>query len=351
MKGDILSSVDSAAYGAKSAGVQSVPHFPAPLSVEMARKLSQVHSCRIFSLETAGSAFAAALGSAAVGLRTFVPCSTPVSYEALAAPFMRLPFVTCNVSRSLHGPKPDHSIMFLRDAGYMMFFPETNQEIHDSVVLAYRIGEDSKVMLPSVINIDGLPSFMEPVQPGTEQAVKTFLPKFNATRLDVKKPVSFDIYSDNYQEGRLQLNKAMESAADLVNKVGEKWKQKFHRFHGLVDRYMTEDAETVIVIMGYHSATAKAAAKRMREQGKKVGVLRVRVFRPWPKAAVESVLQNAKRVLVFDQSVSVGIGGILKTHVGRGSSLICLGKYPGEKDFIDAVARVEKSEKDLRLWL
>jgi len=92
-------------------------------------------------------------------------------------------------------------------------------------------------------------------------------------------------------------------------------------------------------------------AKKLREQGKKVGVLRIRVFRPWPKAAVESVLQNAKRVLVFDQSVSVGIGGILKTHVGRGSSLICLGKYPGEKDFIDAVARVEKSEKDLRLWL
>lgn len=351
MKGDILSSTESAAYGAKAAGVQSVPHFPAPLSSEIARALSKIHNCKIFDVESAGSAFAAALGSSAVGLRTFVPCSSPISYESLAAPFMRLPFVAVNVSRSLHGVKPDYAaVMALRDSGYLMFFPETNQEIFDSVLLAYRIGEDSKVLLPSIINLDGLPNLMEPLQPATDQSVKTFLPKFNAPKLDVKKPLMFDVYSDNHQEGKLQLSKAMDNAADLVNKVGEKWKQKFHRFHGLVDRFMTEDAETIIVTMGYHSATAKAAVKRLREQGKKVGVLRIRVFRPWPAAAVQSVL-DGKKVLVFDQAVSTGIGGILRAHVGKGSSLICLGKYPSEKDFMDAVARVEKSEKDLKLWL
>ncbi|MBS3050864.1 MAG: hypothetical protein J4400_01825 [Candidatus Aenigmarchaeota archaeon] len=350
MKGDILSATDAAAYGAKSACVQSVPHFPAPLSVEIARKLSKIHSCKIFDLESAGGAFAAAIGSA-TGMRTFVPCSSPLAYEVLAAPFMRLPFVAVNVSRSLHGLKPDNSaVMALRDAGYLMFFPESNQEIHDTVVLAYRIGEDSKVMLPSIVNIDGLPSLMEPVQIATEQSVKSFLPKFNAPKL-VSGKLSFDIYSDKYDEQKLQQNKAMENAADLINKAGEKWKQKFHRFHGLVDRYMTEDAETIIVTMGYHSATAKAVAKKLREQGKKVGVLRIRVFRPWPKAAVEAVLQNVKKIVVFEQAISVGIGGILRAHIGKGSQLICLGKYPSEKDFIDAVTRVEKSEKDLRLWL
>lgn len=349
MKGDILSATDSAAYGAKSAGVEAVPNFPAPLAVEIAKKLGKIHNCDIFELSSSSDVFSAATGSTAVGRRTLVPASSPLAYEAFSAPFLRLPFVAVNVARSLHGVKPDHTaIMALRDAGYVMYFPESNQEIHDTIVLAYRVGEDQKVLLPSIVNID-FPTLMEPVQPATEHSMKGFLSKLPA-RLDVKKQTVLDIYSDSYDSGRLQMSKAMENAAELVKKAGEKWKQKFHREFGLVEKYMTDDAETVIVIMGYHSPTAKAAVQKLRAQGKKVGVLRVRVFRPWPALAVSEALQN-KKVLVFDQAVSVGIGGILRAHIGRGSSLVCLGKYPSEKDFMDAVVRVEKSEKDLKLWL
>lgn len=351
MKGDILSSTDSAAYGAKLSGVEVVPNFAQPLAVEITKKLSKIHNCEMPQLQAAGDMFSAALGASASGRRPFIACSSPLAYETFSAPFMRLPFVAVNVSRSMNGVKSDHStVMALRDAGYLMFFPETNQEIHDTIIHAYKVCEDQKVLLPAIVNIDGIPNFMEPVQIATEQALKGFLGKIQP-KLDVKKPAQLDIYSDSYDQARLQMGKAMENATELIKKTGEKWKQKFRRDYSLIERFMTDDADVVIVIMGYHSATAKAAVQKLRAQGKKVGVLRVRVFRPWPSAEVEAALKTAKKVIIFDQAVSVGIGGILRAHVGKGSSLICLGKYPSEKDFMDAVARVEKSEKDLKLWL
>ena len=352
MKASILSTTESAAYGAKLAGVEVVPHFPAPFSVDIVKTLSKIHNCDVFDVTAAGDAFAAAIGSAATGKRTLIPTSSPFSYEVLAAPFMRLPFVAVNMSRSQHGIKIDHtSIMALRDAGYLMFFPETNQEIYDTVVQAYKICEDQKVMLPAIINVDGLPSFSEPVQIANDQSVKTFLTKYKASKLDMKKPFHLDIYSNKYGDGKLQMNKGMEGALELTKKVDEQWKQKFHRSYGLVEHHTLEDAETVIVTMGYHSSTAKAAVRRMRAEGKKVGLLRIRVFRPWPREAVAKALENAKKVVIFEQAVSIGAGGILRAHIGKGSQLICLGKYPSEKDFMEAVSRVEKSDKDIKLWL
>ena len=353
MKGELLSSTDAAAFGAKASFVEMVPSFANPFSVEIAKKLAKIHQCDIFDVPTAGDAFASALGCVAAGKRTFIPASSPLSQDVFSAPFMRLPFVVANVARSLHSAKSDHSAaMLLRDAGYLMFFPEGNQELHDTIIQAYRVAEDQKVLLPAIVNIDGIPNFSEGVQPATDAAVKGFLPKFRSARLDAKNPLHFNVNSEKYYELKLQQQKAMDNAIDLLKKTDEKWKQKFRRSYGIVERFMMEDAETVIVIMGYHSSTAKAAVKKMREAGKKVGVLRIRVFRPWPAKLVNEALASVKKVLVFDQAVSIGTGSILAAHLKRlCSSLISMGKYPSEKDFIDAVARVEKSEQDLKLWL
>ena len=349
MKGEFVSATDSAALAAKAAGVESVPNFPAPLSVEITRKLSAVHQCDIFEVPSVSDAFSAAIGCSASGKRTLVPTSSPLAYEVFSAPFMRLPFVVVNVSRSQHNIRSDHTAaMALRDAGYLMFFPEGNQELHDTIISAYRICEDSKVLLPAIVNIDGVPNFSEVIQPVKE--VGNFLSKLSP-RLSAKKP-PLDMYSDSYAEQKLQMSKAMDNVNEVMKKAGEKWKQKFHRSYESVEKFMTDDADIVIVIMGYHSPTAKAAVKKMRAAGRKVGVLRIRLFRPWPKDLISNGLANAKKVIAFDQAVSVGVGGILSAHIRRPcSSLICLGKYPNEKDFIDAVSRVEKSEKDLKLWL
>lgn len=345
-----MSATDSAAYGAKLACIGAVPNFPAPFSIDITKKLSRIHTADVFEVSSVSDAFSAAVGSSAFGKRVFVPSCSPLAYEVFSAPFLRAPFVVANVSRSQHGVKSDHAaVMALRDCGYLMFFPSTNQEILDTLVQAYRLAEDQKVLLPAVVNIDGLPNFSEPVQLPNEAAASGFLPGFRHPKIESGKKL--DIYSDKYYEGKLQISKAMDNALQLLPKLEDKWKQKFKRSYGLVERFMLEDAETVIVIMGYHSATAKAAARKLRAAGKKVGVLRIRLFRPWPRDVVAHALENVKKVLIFEQAVSLGAGGILRAHIGRGSTLVCLGKYPSEKDFVEALDKIEKSEKDIRLWL
>jgi len=348
MKGQLLSATHAASFGAKLAVVESVPHFPAPFSVDIANSLQKIHKCDIFEVESAGSAFSAALGLSAAGKRVFVPCSSPLSSEVFSSPFMRLPFTAVNVSRT--GTKSDHTaVMALRDSGYLMFFPESNQEIYDTVSQSYRVGEDAKVLLPSIINIDGVHNFSETVQTSNDN--KGFLFK-TPKRLDTKKPSVLDLSAENYDELKLQQHKAMENALDLIAKTDEKWGQKFKRSYGLIEKFMTADAEIIIVMMGYHTATAKAAVQKMRAAGKKVGILRIRVFRPWPAAQVAAALANAKKIVVFDQAVSLGAGSILAAHIRRPtSSVISLGKYPSEKDFADIIEKVSKSEKEIKLWL
>ncbi len=347
MKGLLLSTTDSAAYGAKLAGVEVVPHFPAPFSVEIARRLGEISKIDIFDVDSSSSAISAALGASAAGKRVLVPVSSPLTYEAFTAPSLRLPFVMLNISRSLHGVKSDlTAAMTLRDAGYFSIFPETNQEVYDSVILAYKIIEDSKIMLPALINVDGLANFSEPVQVAND--VKGFLNK-PIKKLDAKKPMNIDLFTSDYGELVLQHQKALENILDVLPKAEEKWKAKFRRSYGFVEKFMTDDADIIIVIMGYHSSTAKSAVKRLRSMGKKVGVLRIRVFRPWPSEEVKKALEG-KKVVVFDQAVSLGARGVLASHIKGASSVISLGKYLSEKDFIDVAARVEKSD-NLRIWL
>ena len=205
MKGELLSSTDAAAFGAKASFVEMVPNFANPFSIEISKKLAKIHQCDIFDVPTAGDAFASALGCVAAGKRTFIPASSPLSQDVFSAPFMRLPFVVANVAKSLHGVKTDHaSSMALRDAGYLMFFPEGNQEIHDTIIQAYRVAEDQKVLLPAIVNIDGIPNFSEGIQPATDAAVRGFLPKFRGPKLDAKSPLYFNIHSDKYDELKLQ---------------------------------------------------------------------------------------------------------------------------------------------------
>jgi pyruvate ferredoxin oxidoreductase alpha subunit len=347
MKGLLLSATDAVAYGAKLAGVEVVPHFPAPFSVEIAKRLSEISKTDVFEVDSSSSAIAAALGASAAGKRVLVPVSSPLTYEAFSAPSMRLPFVMVNISRSLHGIKSDlTAAMALRDAGYISMFPETNQEIYDSVILAFRIAEDPRVALPVLINIDGLANFSEPVQVAND--IKGFLGKV-PKHLDAKKPMNIDLFAQDYSELAMQHQKALENVLDVLPKAEEKWKAKFRRTYGLVEKFMTDDADIIMVTMGYHTSTAKSAVKRLRSMGKKVGVLRIRVFRPWPSEEIRKVLEG-KKVVVFDQAVSLGARGVLASHIKGASSVISLGKYLSEKDFIDVITRVEKSD-NLRLWL
>ncbi|MEM7819814.1 MAG: hypothetical protein QXD48_03215 [Candidatus Aenigmatarchaeota archaeon] len=358
MKNELLSTQDAAAYAAKLCNVDIVPNFPSPFANEIVEKLRQIHRCEIFDIESQNSAILAALSSEACEKRTFLPLSAIRTIEEFyITSFMRLPIVGVNISRPIDNYSliyNHNDILALRDAGWLIFMPESVQEVIDTIIHAYRICEDSKVLLPAMINIDMI--IRETVQIPTEQFVKNFLPKLKLPhKIDVKNPKIFGVPVENYEEFKLQQHLAMKNALNLMPKIYEKWK-KLKRNYNIIEKYMLDDAEYAIVITGFNSTTAKSAINKMRELGKKVGLLRLRVLRPWPKDEISKALKDIKKVAVLDHAISLGYGGILyldmkSCYNGFISNFISLGKHLIDDDFIKIISRIEKSEKEEIVWI
>ncbi|MFH0832190.1 MAG: hypothetical protein V1900_00510 [Candidatus Aenigmatarchaeota archaeon] len=342
MKKELFSGYDAAAYGAMLASVGFIPIYPTSFASEIANKISYSgqEACKITGFESQSSALAAAIGSEACERRTFVASnSLEAMQEFYDMSAMRLPIVSVMKS---------HRIFALRDSGFIIFLPESNQEILDTVIQAYRICEDSKVLLPAIINVDS-PGFRETIIVPNKKAIEAFLPKLRLqSKLDFKNPLPMT------KDSKIAIQLAMKSSLKLIEKIDEKWKIKFKRSYGLVEKYFLDDAEYAFVVAGYNAPTAKSVVKKLREQGEKVGLLRLRVFRPFPDENVKTALKNVKRVAVVEQNVSLGDLGVfyqeVKQSCGFCSDFIPM-KYMNEKDFFDIFARLKKAEKEERLWV
>ncbi|MBI2972157.1 MAG: hypothetical protein HYY37_07090 [Candidatus Aenigmarchaeota archaeon] len=359
MKQELLSQTEAAARAAYAARVQSVPHFPAPLSAPIGTHFSALAqpSADYYEVESQSAALSAAMGSVAAGKRTFLPMSIPhVMQDFWAASALRLPVVAANVSRvpGLFSVASDHNdVLGLRDAGWLVFAAAGSQEVLDSIIQAYRVCEDQRVLLPAVVNIDGIANWREPVTVPSEQSVAKLLPA-PKVRWDGKRQ---SVYAEHdYVETRMQQQRAMSQALKALEMVHEDWKKRFKQDYGLVEKYRLDDAETVLVMAGFHTATAKAAVDALREKGEKVGLLRLRVLRPFPAHDIRESLSVAKKIGVLDQNISVGHAGILHTEVQAAlcrpcSGFIMLGKHPAQRDISDVFGHLKKSEKDERIWL
>ncbi|MBI2075812.1 MAG: hypothetical protein HYT72_01005 [Candidatus Aenigmarchaeota archaeon] len=348
---ELISATDAAAYGAKLSAVQAMPHFPEPLSLNIAKKISEINeSMDIFEVDSQSSAVASSIGSVLAEKRTFTTFSVPhAMHEFYTASFMRLPLVAACVSRGLgaYTIKAEHSVFLLRDAGWIIFLAESNQEIMDSIIMAYRISE--KALLPSVVNIDGIPNFREPVLVPTEKKIGNFLPKL---KMGAAKTVGAPV-GDEYMEMRASQHKAMKNAAGVIKNVQDKWDEKFKRLYPTVEKYMMDDAEYALVVAGFHSSTGKAAVNRLREQGEKAGLLRIRVLRPFPEDEIKEALQQIKKAGVVDQSVSPGATGQLYTEIRplcNAASFTSIGRHISEKDFIDMFSALKTEGKE-RFWV
>ena len=256
---------------------------------------------------------------------------------------MRLPIVVVNIG----GYRND--VLSLRDKGWIIIMTESNQEVLDSIIQAYKIAEDNKVLLPIIINIDD-PDFREPVVIPTDQAIKGFLPKLRLDKkMDIKKSSYIGI--DNTLESLAQQQKAMENAAALMEKIDEKWKKKFRRSYGMAEKHLIDDAEYVIVTAGANSSTARSAVNKLREDGERVGLLRLRVIRP--VCDLGDLLKN-KRVVVVDSTPAPGSGGILyneiKAYSGFCSSFIS-DHIMSEDDFFKLYKQLKLMEKPERFWM
>jgi pyruvate ferredoxin oxidoreductase alpha subunit len=270
-------------------------------------------------VESEQSAMSACIGAAAAGARTFTATSSQglllMAEMLYIASMLRLPIVMSMVNRAISGPINiwnDHSdTMSVRDCGWVQVFAETGQEAVDLTLMAFRIAEDPGVMLPLIVNLDGftLSHFIEPVTFPEADAVRRFLPPYEtAHKLDIQNPVSMGALGgpEVYTEARRALDLALLAAGPRVRKIFDEFGKTFGRRYKLVETYKTKDAETILVTMGSISGTAMAAIDEMRRAGEKVGLVRLRLWRPFPVEEFREAVAGAKHLAVVDRAMILG---------------------------------------------
>lgn len=333
MKQTLVTGNEAAAWGARLAGPQYIPTFPITPQTECIETLAQWHAdgelphTYIDRMESEHSVMSAAVGAAAVGSRVFTATSSQgllLMHEVLyIASGMRLPIVMATISRGLSAPVTlwsDHNdFLDQRDSGWIMFHAENNQEVLDMVLTAYRVAEDPRVLLPAMVNMDGyVLSFTdEPVSIPSVEKVRMFLPAYTPEHtITPDRPVTIGppVLAE-YTYFRAQNHAAARNALTVIEEAQDDFQRIFGRRYHLVDTFMLEDADLVLVTQGSMSTTAKAAIKEMRSEGIKVGLLRLRLIRPWPFEAIRAALKNARAVAVIDRNVAPGRGGIMLPEV------------------------------------
>ena len=282
------------------------------------------------AVESEHSAMSACIGACAAGARTMTGTSSQglaLMYEMIyIAAGLRLPIVMADVNRALAAPiniHCDHSdTMGCRDAGWIHIFSENAQEAYDSMIQAMRIAEHKDVRLPVMVTTDGfiISHGMERIDILPDADVQGFIGKYDPMMhlLDIKKPFTVGAINltDYYFEHRRAMVDAQNNALKVIKEVGQEFGKKFDTNYGLIEKYQLDDAEVAIVALGSTCGTAKVVIDKLRKQGVKAGLLKVRVFRPFPTEEIARALENIKTVAVLDRSDSIGsFGGPVFTEV------------------------------------
>lgn len=274
----------------------------------------------IIRAESEHSVLSAAVGASAAGARVMTASSSAglaLMWEILGvASGMRLPIVMSIANRSLSAPLNihcDHSdSMGARDQGWIQIYSETAQEVYENTILAIRLSEDKKVLLPLMIMQDGfvLSHGAEKVEILPDKAVKKFVGEYQPENslLDTKNPVTFGPLAlpDYFFEFKRQQVEAMKNAKEAYLKIGEELSKITGSKYPLIEGYFLEDAEVVIVVLSSTAGTARAVIDNLREKGKRAGLLKIRLFRPFPYKEVAAALKNIKKIAVLDRSLSFG---------------------------------------------
>lgn len=323
------------AMGARLSGVEYVPAYPITPQTEIIERLARwanegAMDAKVVTMESEHSMLTAAGAASVAGVRTFTATSSQgflYGFEMLYnISGWRAPLVLANVSRGVAAPitlEPDHNDVFsARDSGFLQVHAETCQEALDSVIMAYKIAEDDRVRLPAIVNLDGfyLSYTREPVDIPEQSQVTEFLPPYRPPSgyMSAKNPMSVAVAvldGRAYSYFKYQMHLAATNALKVHEEVASDFEKAFGRKYAAVEGYMLEDADYVIVITNSLTTTARAAVQEMRKEGKKVGLVRIRLVRPFPRKQVADILAGKKGVAVFDQNISVGSGGILYPEV------------------------------------
>jgi len=290
-------------------------------------KAGEVTDCEFINVESEFAAMSVAIGSSATGARTYTATASQgilfMCEAVYNASGLGLPIVMTVANRAIGAPINiwnDHTdALSQRDSGWIQLFAETNQEALDLHILAFKLAEE--VSLPVMVCMDGfiLTHAYERVDVPTQEQVDAFLPPYEPRQvLDPTDPVSIGamVGPEAFSEVRYLAHAKQMQALELIPKLATQFKTIFGRDSGgLTHSYLTDDAETIVVAMGSILGTIKDVVDEMRQAGEKIGVLGIISYRPFPLEEVRNALQNAKRVVVLEKSLAVGIGGVVSTDV------------------------------------
>lgn len=313
-------------YGALLSRVKVISAYPITPQTQVVEMLSEMCAdgrlnARFINVESEHSAMAAVIGASSAGVRAFTATSSQglaLMHELLHwAAIGRLPIVLANINRALASGwniwSDQSDSLAQRDTGWIQFYCESNQEVIDTTIIAFRVAE--RLLVPTMLSFDAfyLSHTYEPVDIPDQAEVDAFLPTVERKyKLDVDDPRSFGgiVFPDHYMEIRYVQETAMDQAAQVIEEVEAEFAERFGRSYGLVEEYRTEGADIIFVGASTLVSTAREMIDTFREEGHKVGLLKMRVIRPYPVEHVRRALANAKKVVVIDRNISPGMGGI-----------------------------------------
>lgn len=334
---------------------------------ELAQIVADGHlNAQFVNVESEHSAASVVLGASAAGVRTYTATSSQGLFYMSEVIFniagLRLPIVLTCANRAISAPINiwnDHQdAVSLRDAGWVQLYTEDIQETVDFHLMAYRLSEDKSIMLPTMICMDGfiLTHGIEGVDMPTQEQVDKFLPEYQPLyKLDTTNPITIGplVDPDSYLETRFAIQETHKKVIDLLPKLTAEFSKVFGRqYNGLVEKYRMQDAERVIVAMGSVCGTIKDVVDELRAKGKKVGLLRIISYRPFPYQEIYEALKNIPKVGVLDKAVSLGSYAPLAAEVkavffGKpkhprsiGSFVAGLGQRDITKDSVEEIFRL-----------
>ncbi len=281
-------------------------------------------------VESEHSAMSACIGASTAGGRVFTSSASAglmLMYEIVQiASSSRTPIVCAVANRAISGPINIHGEqtdqLLFRDSGWISQFAETNQEAYDQTIMAFKIGEHPEVLLPVAVGIDGfiLSHAIEGIEPVTREFVSNFLggERKSTLRLDPDNPVSIGLLhlQDYYMEARAQVRDAQQRSKRVICETFSEWQKLTGREYNPIEGYQMDDAEYAFVTMGSGAGNARTAIDELRAKGERVGLIKVRVYRPWFGEEFSNLTKNLKGVISVERAHSFGSpGGILGQDV------------------------------------
>ncbi len=327
---------EAAAWGAKLSRAEVIPVYPITPQTELVNYIGALiaegkFDARYIKVEGEHSAMGAAIGASATGARVFTAsASQGIAFmqEGLCmAPGLRLPIVMCMVNRALAplgSLQPDHNDSLMqRDNGWIQLYCENSQEVVDTIIQAYRIAEDPRVYLPIAVCFDGysVSATAIPTNILDQDEVDKYLPEY--------RHENYSLIPDEYRappvrrdwaQLRYEMEESQQVAKKVIEEVDREFGERFGRtYDGLIEQYRCDDVDAVLVAMGSMNGTGKDAIDMMQKKGKRVGLVKIRSFRPFPFEEILEIADKVKAVGVIDRNNSIGSagGGALALEVAR----------------------------------